>query len=400
MTQSHAAGAALPDRIADALLLKAVTVPIDLEFVPNAGRRFDTPYTLFTPAWLLLALASRRSARYATHVVALVRYLLQLQQSNGSVNRLPDSGDADLYAAGQFALALRAALQYLDDDVYFDTVTLNRPPSLDFAERYDVAVMCALHEPEFAALVRCAPPGVHWSERAHDDSHTFWAARVPTKGTRNLDVVASVPTVPGPVAMAVLTTKTVLRFRPKIVMMVGIAAGTRSPNRGFGDILVARESFDYNSGKLVVDSRRRVLLVPDPQPINIDAGLLSSVQATKGRWEDEIKRKWPGRRPKTGLEVHVGPIASGSAVVAAPQVVAGIERYWRKLIGVEMEVYSMYRAVHETIPNPPLFLAVKSVCDFADDKKNDNWQDYAAFTSAEYFYRLLTELIWSLPAFH
>ncbi len=36
----------------------------------------------------------------------------------------------------------------------------------------------------------------------------------------------------------------------------------------------------------------------------------------------------------------------------------------------------------------PYALAIKSVCDFADAHKGDNWQAYAAYTSAAFFNQL------------
>jgi len=400
ITQSHAANPATPDRIAAGLLSAATRFPVPLEHIPKAGRRFDTPYTLFTPAWLLLGLASCQSPLYGSYVVNLAHYLLSLQRPDGAISRSPGTTDADLYSAGQFAVAIRAALDYLKADVFFDSVILSKPKDAAFTERYDVAVLCALHSPEFSALRAWSSRGVTWEERERDDSHTFWSARVPTSTGRNLDIVASVPTISGPVATAVLTTKMVLRFRPKVVVMVGIAAGTRSTSREYGDILVARDAFDYNSGRLVVDPEKGIILLPDPQPISIDSGLLSLIQASAGNWEGEIRQRWPGPRPKGALDIHVGTIASGSAVVAAKQVVQGIEKHWRKLVGLEMEVYAMYRAAHEALTRPPLFVAIKSVCDYADDTKNDSWQEYASYTSAEYFYRLLAERLATLPVFN
>jgi len=55
-----------------------------------------------------------------------------------------------------------------------------------------------------------------------------------------------------------------------------------------------------------------------------------------------------------------------------------IQRNWRKLIGVEMETYGVYRACHESPDPKPRFVSFKAVCDFAAEK-SDSWQEYAAF---------------------
>ena len=54
-----------------------------------------------------------------------------------------------------------------------------------------------------------------------------------------------------------------------------------------------------------------------------------------------------------------------------------------------METYGvLYAANHCTKPRPIAF-SIKSVCDFADSKKNDNYQNYAAHTSANVLYEFL-----------
>ena len=52
----------------------------------------------------------------------------------------------------------------------------------------------------------------------------------------------------GLTAAAIATSHLILQFRPRLVVMVGIAAGTRSGNKQYGDVLVADPSVDYNSG--------------------------------------------------------------------------------------------------------------------------------------------------------
>lgn len=65
-----------------------------------------------------------------------------------------------------------------------------------------------------------------------------------------------------------------------------------------------------------------------------------------------------------------------------------IQRNWRKLIGVEMETYRVYRACYESPDPKPRFVSFKSVCDFAAEK-SDDWQEYAAYTAANFAIRFL-----------
>jgi hypothetical protein len=72
-----------------------------------------------------------------------------------------------------------------------------------------------------------------------------------------------------------------MQFRPRIVVMVGIAAGTRDGNKQFGDVLVADPSVDYNSGKVVRAGDIRGFL-PDPYPIGLNPRLRSVLLKYRG----------------------------------------------------------------------------------------------------------------------
>jgi nucleoside phosphorylase len=75
-------------------------------------------------------------------------------------------------------------------------------------------------------------------------------------------------------------------------------------------------------------------------------------------------------------------VGAADQVVDTETIVKEIRQNWRKVIGVEMETYGLYRAAHESAFRP-LFLAFKSVCDFAASK-TDDYQPYAAYTSAHF----------------
>ena len=97
-----------------------------------------------------------------------------------------------------------------------------------------------------------------------------------------------------------------------------------------------------------------------------------------------------GRDAPRPPRVVIGPVASGSAVLADGEVVHEIKAQHRDLIGIEMEVYGMYSAAYSASQPQPLAFALKAVCDFADPNKGDNHQRYAAYTSANVL-RLLME---------
>jgi nucleoside phosphorylase len=81
--------------------------------------------------------------------------------------------------------------------------------------------------------------------------------------------------------------------------------------------------------------------------------------------------------------MHLGPVGAADQVIDDASRVLEIQLNWRKLIGVEMETYGVYRAVHESPEPKPRAVSFKAVCDFAAEK-NDDWQEYAAFVAAEF----------------
>lgn len=97
----------------------------------------------------------------------------------------------------------------------------------------------------------------------------------------------------------------------------------------------------------------------------------------------DIRKRWPGPVPLNPNRLHVGPVGAADQVIDDETRITEIRKNWRKLIGVEMETYGVYRAVNEAPEPKPRAVSFKAVCDFAAEK-SDSWQEYAAFTAAEF----------------
>jgi nucleoside phosphorylase len=253
---------------------------------------------------------------------------------------------------------------------------------------FDIAVVCALHAPELQKVLQTGD----WVSLENDPSdpteyhHTIYTT---DKGTP-IHVVAAAASQMGMPESATLATKMILKFSPKLVAMIGIAAGARQKDQGFGDILCADKTFDYNAGK-VENIKRELRFAPDSEPLPVTSRIKNRLLHWKHSKTDELARisaKWATKKPMTRLSLQVGPIASGSAVINARQPVEEVINRWRKLIGLEMEAYGVHVACERTTDPRVMFLCAKAICDFAT-KKGDHWQDYAAFTAAEFFHRFI-----------
>ena len=110
-----------------------------------------------------------------------------------------------------------------------------------------------------------------------------------------------------------------------------------------------------------------------------------------------IVAKWRGNKPRNLPRILPGPVASGASVVADGETIEDIKRtQHRKLLGLDMESYAVYAAAKDISPPRPIFFSAKAVCDHADPKKSDDYQDYAAFVSAEVTALVLERAVASL----
>lgn len=184
----------------------------------------------------------------------------------------------------------------------------------------------------------------------------------------------------GMTAAGVLAMKMIAVFRPKYVIMVGIAAGIAYKNEVdqiYGDVVVPDIVWDYSSGKFVSSARARVSFggvgfIPRPHFINTDESVLEAVERAM-------------ESPKNEYHVHIGPMACGSTVVANSEVVEKqIHSQYENTAALDMESYAVMYAVKEAPVPRPKGLVIKSVCDYADEGKSDQYQKFAAFNSAQF----------------
>jgi nucleoside phosphorylase len=173
-------------------------------------------------------------------------------------------------------------------------------------------------------------------------------------------------------------------FSPRYLAMVGICAGIRGVCN-IGDIICADPCWDWGSGKFV-DRAGESDFLQAPSQLRLDSFLRARLMLMEGDqalW-DRIKREWStGNAPSTELRLRVGPMASGAAVLSDLKSAGNIKEQHRQLAGIDMEAYGIFAAAAESALPQPKAMVLKSVADFADPEKSDNFRDYAAFTSVK-----------------
>lgn len=249
---------------------------------------------------------------------------------------------------------------------------------------FDLAIVTALRDPELQSILNL--PGTWNGFKLNNDTTKYYRG-VWKKDDSIINVVTAAAPQMGMVSSTLLTLKMITNFRPRYVCMTGIAAGMTGSNN-IGDILAADLSFDSGSGKIISINGGSKFL-PDFKSIPISSDLKEDLLDCSANREymEEIKNRWVGNKPDQELNLRVGPVASGAGVVQDNQIVQDIKDHQRKLIGIDMETYGVfYGATHSSLPKPFSALSFKSVSDFADESKNDDYQKYAAFTSSNFLY--------------
>lgn len=244
----------------------------------------------------------------------------------------------------------------------------------------DVAIIVAVGD----ELEQVKRNGWEWSSQdVPGDAALYYRAEFRRlDGSKGSAVLAKAPLM-GMSAASVLATKLGYQFRPRTLVMTGICAGD-SGEVQLGDLIAASPVWDYGSGKYVGDESNDTF-EPAPYQIQISSRLRGLLERLDER-HDLLEKVWndfPGSKPSSRPRLHVGPFASGAAVVANKALFAKIQiQQHRKLIGLDMEAYGVMAASRELPMPQPDCLVLKGVSDFADVDKGDKVRHYAAYASA------------------
>tara|TARA_R110001599_G_scaffold35086_1_gene111664 strand:- start:116 stop:1333 length:1218 start_codon:yes stop_codon:yes gene_type:complete len=247
-----------------------------------------------------------------------------------------------------------------------------------FAYNFDLAIICALDDPELSEVLNL---DWGWSLPKPIDDHTFiYEGEILIKN-KKFKVCATHSSRMGMVATANKTNSIINALRPKLIVMTGICGGIKN-NTNFGDVIFAECVWDYQSGKLKRKGEDSIFEI-SPHQLMACSQARSKMELLKTdkKLINEISQNFSAHM-NTNPRLILGPIATGAAVVADIDYVKTILAQNRKVVGIEMEIYGLYSAVENSSSPKPKVFALKSVCDFADVEKNDDYQKYCSYMSA------------------
>lgn len=191
----------------------------------------------------------------------------------------------------------------------------------------------------------------------------------------------------GIVDAAVIAARAIETFRPKIVYMSGICAGFSEKTK-LGQLIVVDTCWEHQAGKWSGPDFKL-----EEYQIQIDSDIRTYLSQESERTRDfsNLKDGLFVDDAVLNAGVSIAPLVSGSAVIASEKMQELIADQHKRLVGLDMEMYGVYRAAQLT-GGETKFVGVKTVVDFADEKKNDSYHDYGCLLSA----RVLVHLIPSL----
>lgn len=283
----------------------------------------------------------------------------------------------DLWSILQYNITSNDWLQQIQNKLNH-IISSKQLNDVDLPFETDICIITALYQPELSAVLNIP---WQWKEHSIKDDPTQYHKGHTNSIEKPLTIIAASAPRMGMPAAAVLAMKMIKTFRPHYLIMAGITAGIRGKVE-LGDIIAADPSWDYGNGKKSLKDNVAIFSAA-PHQINLDPFIRSKLLrlSQDSNKLKSIKDTWPTKAPPL-LSLHIGPLASGAAVLEDPNVTESIQDQHRKVLGVEMEAYGVFAAAQDAPHPQPTVLVLKSVCDFADLEKNDNSQDYAAYTSA------------------
>jgi nucleoside phosphorylase len=194
------------------------------------------------------------------------------------------------------------------------------------------------------------------------------------------------PTRMGLINMAVTAARAIELFEPPFVGMSGVCAGQTDTTKML-DVIICTMAWEYQAGKY-----QSGVFIQEPYQVSVPPEQQNEISqfVEDPKLKNIICDGLTMHEHVNDMTIKLGPIASGSLVVADSKKMGEIKEGHRKLLGLEMEINALYEAANQTSCKPK-YLAIKTATDFGDTDKSatDDFQDIGSIMAA----RCLVEYI-------
>lgn len=240
----------------------------------------------------------------------------------------------------------------------------------------DICVLDALRNPELEAVHNTWPMRLS-SEQLLNRSVLYQSGTVRLNGVEKR-IVCAHPSQMGPIA-STHAAETILReFRPRVLIMTGICGGF-SEHVNIGDVVVAERSWDWQAGKWTDEGTLLTALDQKEAARELVAYSQMAAPTLEHLYEDYLER-----RPPSPPKLVLGPMVTGSSVVASKDIQDVFRQQHRKMVAVDMECYGLYYAAAMSNSLNTKVICIKAVSDLADRAKSDDFHRYCAEISARF----------------
>ena len=263
----------------------------------------------------------------------------------------------------------------------------------------DVAIITAV-DVEFNAINRWG-----WDIQNDIIGMTYYKKTITNDDGKEIRTILVKQDTMGMVCATNLCDRIIHLFQPRCLIMSGICAGRKGAVE-LGDIVIAREAWDYGSGSIQTN-KKNIRFEPAP--------LYKQFHIAKTNCFDFYSDSLPGIKQKIydeaiaakdlklaavanseinrKTQIKQGAMASGAAVIKSEQFTSAfVANQNRKYLGIDMETYGVYYAAAQTHdPDSIEYFSIKCVSDLADQHKDDAFQAYCAVLAAELVLKYIKE---------
>lgn len=280
-------------------------------------------------------------------------------------------------------------------------------PEADPEAPVDIAIVTILKE-EFLA-VRQRLQNLKYDPGTADSPNRYaWELGcLPSAAGGSYRVVLALAARAGNVSGSQTVTATVNRWKPRYVVLVGIAGGFPRDGLRRGDVVVSPVIWGYDYGKIEQEFQPRLDFV-----YQVDGSLLTAATRlgiVSQAWRAALPARPDGNGEPKVLE---GPVASGDKVVdnAGHPFWRAVAAAWPKLLAVEMEGAGAVAAIESARAEGQRvgFIMVRGISDMppletqdsgavgSQTGERDAWKVYAANTAAAFVVDLIASG-WPVP---
>ncbi|MFL1482004.1 phosphorylase family protein [Pseudomonas grimontii] len=207
------------------------------------------------------------------------------------------------------------------------------------------------------------------------------------------DKLGAIITAPrmGLVNCAIVTSRAIDLFKPKLVCMSGICAGIESKANIY-DIVISQVCQQHDFGKWSSKGYEpEIYNIQIPPKLETKILELLDTETLINAIKNGIilsRSEFPEGTEFFDPRILLAPTSSGSAVIADDKMVEGIKSQHRKMTAFEMEAFAVYEAAR-LATNPPLYFSAKAVVDDGGKNKGDNFHRVACILSARAVYEII-----------